>query len=37
MPYMVTDQFEVRLDAEHCRKLEEIAVARGMPIAALVR
>lgn len=33
----LTDRLEVRLDAEHRRKLDEIARARGKPASAVIR
>lgn len=34
---MASDRLEVRLDAEHRRKLNEIARARGKPASAVIR
>jgi predicted transcriptional regulator len=33
----LSDRLEVRLDAEHRRKLDEIARARGKPASAVIR
>jgi hypothetical protein len=33
----VTERLEIRLDAEHRRKLAELAAARGEPMATVVR
>ena len=34
---MTTERLEVRLDAEHRRKLDELAKARGRPVSAVIR
>ena len=33
----MTNRLDVRLDAEHRRRLEEVAQERGMPISEVVR
>ena len=34
---MTTERLEVRLGAEHRRKLDELAKARGRPVSAVIR